>query len=149
MVRPGVNPSALANHAQANPGGTYIVGNEPNVPGQDDFSPASYADFLFAITTAIRGADPSAKLVGPNVLNWDTTCTICGGFTSGRSWSEAFVTSYQTRYGPLPLNAWGMHTYSLDWEHLPLINAAADQAQITAARAWLNGRGLSLPIWVT
>jgi hypothetical protein len=149
MVRPGVNLADLASNAQAKPGGTYIVGNEPNVPGQDNLSPAVYADFLFSVANAIRGADPSAKLVGPNVLNWDNTCTLCGGFTSGRIWSEAFVSSYQTRYGALPLHAWGMHTYSLDWEHLPLINAAADQAQLTAARTWLNGRGLALPIWNT
>ncbi|MCL4532294.1 MAG: glycoside hydrolase family 44 protein [Actinobacteria bacterium] len=149
LVRPGADLDELSSRARANPGTAWLIGNEPNVPGQDDLQPAAYADFLRKVSTAIKGADPTAVLVGPNVLNWDATCTSCPGFPAGRAWSEAFLNSYQERYGPLPLDVWGIHAYSLDWDHLPLVNAAADQAQVTGAREWLDSRGLQLHLWLT
>ncbi|MBI4492100.1 MAG: hypothetical protein HY690_04840 [Chloroflexi bacterium] len=149
LVRPGVDFEALARRARARPGAAWIVGNEPNVPGQDDLDPAAYADFLARVASTVRGADSTARLVGPNVLNWDVTCTLCPGFSSGRTWSEVFADTYRARYGPLPLDAWGMHTYSLDWRRLPLVDAATDQAQLAGARAWLDAQGLDLPLWLT
>ncbi|HEX2987837.1 MAG TPA: glycosyl hydrolase, partial [Chloroflexota bacterium] len=136
VVRPGAKLSALADRARANPGTAWLVGNEPNVPGQDDLKPSEYADFLYRVAAAIKGADPTAILVGPNSLNWEDTCTSCPGFTKGRSWSEEFVTNYRQRYGALPLDVWGIHAYSLDWENLPLTHATAVEAQIAGAGEW-------------
>src|SRR5205823_12447737 len=99
--------------------------------------------------TAVRGADPTAFLVGPQVLNWDVACQGCGGLASGHAWSDSFLASYQQRYGALPLNAWSLHTYDLDWTHLPLTNAQAAITDLQAARAWLDQRGLSLPLWLS
>lgn len=149
LVRPGADLTQLAARARAYPGRAWIVGNEPNVSGQDNLQPAAYSDFLAAVATAIKTADPTALLVGPNVLNWDKTCDGCGGYPSGHSWSNAFLSDYRARYGSLPLDVWGMHTYNLDWVRPPLINAVADQAQLAAARTWLNATGLNLPIWLT
>ena len=149
LVRPGADMTDLANRAKANPGEYWLIGNEPNAPEQDGLDPAAYADFLFATSQAIKGADPTAKLVGPNVLNWQDTCVGCEGITQGKSWSQDFLSSYTQRYGALPLSAWGVHTYSLDWNHLPLINAAQDQAQLNSARSWLDANGLSLPMWLS
>jgi len=149
MVRPGGDMVELATRARARPGSAWLIGNEPNVPGQDDLTPEAYADFLWRVGTAIKGADPTAVLVGPNVLNWEVTCTGCPGFAKGRDWSESFVAAYQDRHGKLPLDVWGMHSYSLDWDHLPMASSATDQAQIEGARAWLDSRGTGLPIWLT
>src|SRR5438067_7402611 len=104
LIRPTepYDPNELVRRARAAPGGVWLIGNEPNVGGQDDHSPAAYADFLVWVAGIIRGADPTAILVGPGVLNWDQTCTGCTGITSGRTWSEQFLTSYRQRYGPLP-----------------------------------------------
>ena len=149
LVRPGADLNDLAGRARVKPGSSWLIGNEPNVPGQDDMQPGSYADFLAQVSRAIRGADPTAVLVGPNVLNWEKTCTGCRGFAQGRSWSEAFLAAYHERYGELPLDAWGVHTYSLDWDHLPLVDAVTDEAQLSSTRAWLDARGLPMPIWLT
>ena len=150
LVRPGANLGALPALVQAHPGSAWLIGNEPNVPGQDDIAAPAYADFLHQVTGIIKGADPSAQLVGPNVLNWDSTCTGCAGLrASGHAWADDFVTSYQQRYGKLPLDAWGIHTYTLDWQHLPMINAATNQADLRAARAWLDGRLPGTPLWLT
>src|SRR5437870_2398604 len=88
-----------------------------------------------ALPTRLRAADRTAILVAPNILNWDQTCTNCAGFPSGHSWSEEFLASYQSRYGPLPVQAWGIHVYSADWLHLPLANAPVDQAELAALRS--------------
>src|SRR5712692_5880350 len=151
LVRPteAYDPDEFTRRARAAPGGIWLIGNEPNTGGQDDISPEGYAQFLVWVAGLIRAADPTAILVGPGVLNWDATCTGCGSMTTGRAWSAAFVTIYQQRYGPLPLNAWAMHTYTIDWTRLPMLDSAQDQAQLLAARAWLDSRGLNLPIWLT
>jgi len=149
VVRPGVNLSDLAARARAKPGGEYLVGNEPNVPGQDDLTPTAYADFLASVASALRTADPTSIIVGPNVLNWDTTCTSCAGFPAAHGWSDQFVTYYQQHYGALPLSAWGAHVYNLDWDHMPLINAPGDQAELAAVRTWLSSKGFNLPLWLT
>jgi hypothetical protein len=151
LVRPTepYDPNEFTRRARDAPGGIWLIGNEPNMGGQDDISPEGYAQFLVWVAGLIRAADPTAILVGPGVLNWDATCTGCGGMTPGRAWSEAFVTIYQQRYGPLPLNAWAMHAYTIDWTRLPMLDSGQDQAQLVGARAWLDSKGLNLPIWLT
>ncbi|HEX6513572.1 MAG TPA: glycosyl hydrolase [Chloroflexota bacterium] len=150
LVRPGAALGQLADGARANPHSAWLIGNEPNVPGQDDMTPGAYADFLQQVASAIKAADPSAQLVGPNVLNWDSTCGGCGGGlrASGHAWSDAFVAAYTQRYGHVPLDAWGIHAYTLDWGHTPMIDPAANLADLTAARGWL-GAGPKLPLWLT
>src|SRR5206468_4012106 len=80
LVRPGTDMDRLAALARAAPGSAWLIGNEPNVPGQDNMDPARYVEFLRRVSTTLREVDPSAILVGPNVLNWDVTCTGCPGF---------------------------------------------------------------------
>lgn len=149
LVRPGASAGQVAERARSEPGLAWLVGNEPNVPGQDDLDPAAYADFLWQMASTIRGADPTALLVGPNLLNWETTCAACPGFPRARTWAEELLETYGARYGPLPLDAWAVHTYNLQWHQLPLVNPASDLAELSAVRAWLDARGLDLPIWLT
>jgi len=151
VVRPGVDFGQLAARAQANPHQAWLIGNEPNVPGQDDLSPSDYADFLHQAAQAVKGADPTAQIIGPNVLNWDRTCGGCGGGlrASGHAWSDQLLSIYRQRYGALPLTAWGIHSYTLDWNHLPMIDAAGNQADLAAARSWLSGSALGIPLWLT
>ena len=41
VVRPGVNLAELAQRTRSRPGSEYLIGNEPNVPGQDDLTPTA------------------------------------------------------------------------------------------------------------
>jgi hypothetical protein len=152
LARPPVDPDSLAERAQAHPGASWILGNEPNVPAQDDMAPSVFAAWYHDATFAIRGADPTARLVGPNGLNWDFTCTACAGYTSTHEWSDAFLDAYTAAYGEAPLvDVWGMHVYDVDWTSPPLVNSAIGAEQIENARGWLDSHPSlqGKPIWVT
>ncbi len=130
----------------------WLIGNEPNVPGQDNTTPETFAEMLYEANRLIRSADPQATLIGPNILNWDYTCQGCPGYTSGLSWVQKLRQVYNTRYGTgLPFDAWSLHTYNLDWQRLPLINQAQDAHQIEAFRQYLDQSTDSRhkPIWLT
>jgi len=152
LARPPADPWSLADRAQRHPGAHWLLGNEPNVPAQDNLSPADYAAWYHDVTFAIREADPTAKFVGPNGLNWDFTCTACAGFTSTHDWSDGFFDAYLSTYGEAPLiDIWGMHVYDVDWSNPPLVNSNLGAEQIEAARGWLDSRPelVGKPIWVT
>jgi hypothetical protein len=130
----------------------WLIGNEPNTDGQDDTTPEAYAEALHEANRLIRAADPRATISGPNVLNFDDTCKGCSGFTAGRTWLDQLRKIYQSRYqSELPFDAWTIHTYNLDWEHLPLINQTQDIRQLESFRAYLDStestRGK--PIWLS
>ncbi len=157
MVRTGERWSEpdlvrLRQRAAASPGTAWMVGNEPNVPAQDNADPAVYAEQLHRWVEAIKSVDPRATIVAPNVLNWDATCTGCAGFTSGHAWTEAFLAAYLERFGePPPIDVWSIHAYEIDWKTPPMLNAAQDQAEIEAFRRYLNRfeEQRLKPIWLT
>lgn len=130
----------------------WFIGNEPNVPGQDDTSPQDYASFLYEVNYLIRTADPHATLIGPNILNWDYTCEDCPGYTSGKNWLLSLVKTYRAHYSAdLPFDAFSLHTYSLDWNRLPLINQPRDARQIEEFKNYLNSTEnfKDKPIWLS
>ncbi len=144
--------SELRAMTTKNPGAHWMIGNEPNVPGQDDVTPSRYAELFNYYATNIKAMDPNAKLVGPNVLNWDDTCSACGGFTSGHEWTSSFRSGYQTRYGAEPpIDVWGIHSYYINWGKLPMVDYQISIKQLTAMREYLNAISAhaTKPIWIT
>ncbi|MCX6022201.1 MAG: glycosyl hydrolase, partial [Chloroflexi bacterium] len=139
--------------ARQNPGAHWLIGNEPNTPGQDNVTPARYAERLRYYADALRGIDPAAKLVGPNVLNWNRTCTGCdGGFTPGKQWTEQLAASYQERYGSSPpFDVWGVHAYTISWDRLPMTDPGAMIEEVSAFRSFVDSRqgDRAKPVWVT
>ncbi|MBM2827117.1 MAG: hypothetical protein HW403_1181, partial [Dehalococcoidia bacterium] len=142
----------LRRIALARPGSYWIIGNEPNVPGQDDLSPDSYAENFHYYQSVIKSADPTAQIVAPEVLNFSYTCTGCGGFTQGRSWVEGFRKGYLERYGvEPPVDVWSIHTYDLNWEKLPMVDHQVQIQQIGGFREYLEAMPghKGKPIWLT
>ncbi len=137
--------------AKRRPGTYYLVENEPNVTSMGDTSPEEYARALKYYDDAFAKADPTARLVGPNVLNWEHLCNGCGGYDQGRAWTQRMRETYLTRYGAEPpLDIWSLHAYDIDWDNLPQGNAARQIAQMQGMRDWLDGVGLSSrPMWIT
>lgn len=134
------------------PGSYWLIGNEPNVPGQDEASPAQYASQYQALKNTIRQVDPSAKMVGPNVLNWNYTCDGCVGYAQADGWVSQMMQAYRQQTGQeIDFDVWGIHTYGLNWNHLPLANYQQDISQVIALRNALNGLPgqAGKPIWIS
>ncbi len=138
--------------AQARPGSYWIIGNEPNVPGQDEITPEEYADAFQKLRTKIKEVDPSARIVAPEILNFNTTCVACSGFDSGKQWLEDFRTSYRNKYGlEPPIDVWSVHTYDLNWGKMPMLNYESQIQEIKDFREYINTipEYKNSPIWLT
>jgi hypothetical protein len=148
------DPAQLADLTQRSPGRVWSLGQEPNgvTASSPASQPAAYATRLHDLAAALHAADPTARLVGPDVLDWSAGCTGCGGMTTGQAWTVAMRQAYLAAYGQEPpFDIWSIHTYPLDWQHLPTVNYAQMEAQLVGLRQYLDGipalRGK--PIWDT
>jgi len=138
--------------ARARPGSYWLIGNEPNNPGQDNVEPDAYAETLHYYVTTLKEADPSAKIAAPEILNFDATCTGCPGYPSGREWLEGLRRAYRERYEEEPpVDVWSIHTYDLDWEQLPQGDYGAQTKEILAFRKYLDAipGQQGKPMWLT
>ncbi len=151
-VRPLAPEASLRDAASKRPGSYWLVGREPNVPGGDPQSPRQYAEALQYYHRIVKEVDPTARLVGPNVLNWDLTCQSCPGFDLGRQWTERFRAAYRELAGTEPpLDAWGIQVADLNWDQQPMVNWPPIGDQLAAFRTYLDAtpahRGK--PIWIS
>jgi hypothetical protein len=146
--------SAIRQAAKANPGSTWLIGNEPDVIWQDNVTPASYAQWYHELYQLLKESDP--------------TCRVAiGGVTQPTplrlQYLELVLASYRERYGEdMPVDVWNIHNFILreernSWgvdippgltvdqgilfeldDHDDL---AIFKAQIIAFRQWLADRG--------
>ncbi|NQW16375.1 MAG: hypothetical protein HQ478_02710 [Chloroflexi bacterium] len=147
----GPSPDDLEFLANANPGSTWLIANEPNRrPGYDV---ENVLDDLHDAYAGIKAGDPTAKIVSPPQLNWLFTCLGCtSGFGRGTDWIPLFRQRYMEQFGEEPpIDIWAVNAYPLDWLNLPTINPLIVTTQILGLRVWLNETGSQAhkPIWVT
>jgi hypothetical protein len=139
--------------ARARPGRYWLVFNEPDLLEQDGVSDAFlaargeerfayYARRYHEYRTALRAADPTAKLVGPNLFNLDERFDV---------WLDAFRAAYRGRYGEEPtFDVWGFHIYALDWQRHPMLDRAYALRTIERFRAYVAALpGRPGRIWLT
>jgi hypothetical protein len=156
-VKPGktrLTPADILTFTSAAPGSYWYIGGEPNVPQQDGISPQAYVDEIDYYVTQIRGVDPTAKIMGPSILNWDFTCTGCGGFTSGEDWMREFVNAYAFSHAGAapPFDVWAIDVYPLTWTQLPMTNWQLVRDQLVGYRQFLRDEvpgHADTPIWIT
>lgn len=149
---PLLSQDTIRRVAAKAPGSYWMIGGEPNVVETGNMTPVEYSRALNYYSSFIRQADPSARIVGPAVLNFDYTCNGCGdGYQSGHSWLDKFLATYRNMYGAEPpLDVWSIDSYDLNWNVLPLVNEKIITSQLVAFRQWLDSlpeqRGK--PIWL-
>ena len=108
-VAPPLTDTGLGARIDANPGATWIVGNEPDrgptegSSGQDDMMPNMYARAYHDVYEYIKGRDPSAKVATAGLVE----------ITPGRIQyldmvSFAYYAAYKTE---IPADVWTMHLY--------------------------------------
>jgi hypothetical protein len=103
--RSGQSWVALADAIAANPGATWLVGNEPDSPFQDDMVPQSYANAYHDVHSFIKGQDPTARvgiggIVQPTPLRF--------------AYLEAVWNAYRQTYGEkMSVDVWNIHSFIL------------------------------------
>ena len=144
----------LRARARANPGAYWIFGNEPNIPGPGRRGPADVRTATHTFAARLSAVDTAARIVGGNLMNWNSGCSGCsnGGFELGRTWVSAFLLWYVHLYGfPPPIDVWGVHSYDMNWNRTPMVNAGRLETDLTDMRAGLDTipSEYGKPIWVT
>ncbi len=136
----------------APPGGYWLMGTEVNVDGIEQTTPARYAQEYETAKNLIHAKDPTAKMVGPNILNWNYTCNGCPGYQQADGWTKQMMQEYRQLYGhEIDFDVWGIHTYGLNWNKLPMTDYQQDISQVTAFREFLKTQPAQAnkPIWIT
>lgn len=128
MIRSNITnfDTQIGPMVDANPGAVWLIGNEPDVWGQDGLTPVQYAVFYHNAYTFLKQRDPSSHvsaggIVEPSVLRL--------------RYLNMVLAEYQQRYGtPLPTDSWQIHVIILPencdtWgAHLPPgLNAYASE----------------------
>jgi hypothetical protein len=91
--------------ASANPGSFWLIGNEPDVPWQDNATPERYAVHYHDLYGLLKSADP--------------TCQVAIGGVSQPTplrlaYLERVLSTYESRYGePMPVDVWNVHNFIL------------------------------------
>ncbi|MBM4456276.1 MAG: hypothetical protein FJ011_00715 [Chloroflexi bacterium] len=91
--------------ADADPGGLWIIGNEPDMFAQDNVTPTQYAAQYREAYFAIKAADPTAQVAAGGIVQ-PTPLRL--------GWLSATLAAYRQLYGgPLPADVWNIHNYVL------------------------------------
>lgn len=67
----------------------WYVGNEPNL--FDDYTVADHAEQWRAIATALKEADPTITIIGPDVSQWNGTPQVDPSDPNGQDWLRSFL----------------------------------------------------------
>ena len=95
------NWTTLGQRIAANPGSTWIIGNEPEAAFQENHTPAEYAMMYHDIHTFVKGADPTAQVAIAGVIIPSPLRL---------QWLDMVLSEYETRYGvPMPVDVWNTH----------------------------------------
>lgn len=102
------NAASITSMAQANPGLTWLLGNEMDRldwpgGGQDEMLPELYAEAYHELYNIIKAADPTAKVA-------------IGGIIQATPLRLEYLTTvwdtYQSRYGEeMPVDIWNVHAF--------------------------------------
>lgn len=108
----------VRQRAQSAPGSYWYIFGEAN--RYPYITGSRFAPVFHYFASQIRLADPSARIIGTSVLNWDFTCVGCSGYYFGSEWLEDFIQAYEARYGEKPpVDVWAIDVYPIDWNNTP------------------------------
>ena len=148
-------PSIIIRRAAAaNPGSTWLIGNEPDVMWQDNTTPERYAELYHKLYQGLKSIDPACR-VAIGGISQPTPLRL--------AYLDQVLSAYQARYAePMPVDVWNIHNFILREERdswgvdiPPGLDADAGllyeiqdhddlqafQGQILAFRRWMAERG--------
>ncbi|MCS6845534.1 MAG: glycosyl hydrolase [Caldilineales bacterium] len=154
----------IAAAVKAHPGALWLIGNEPDVPWQDNVTPEVYARRYHQFYIYIKSLDPTAR-VAIGGVSQPTPLRM--------AYLDRVLEAYQALFNrPMPVDVWNVHAFILreerdSWgvgippgfEHVNQgilfeiadhDNLAIFRQQIVDFRRWMAGRGLQdKPLLVT
>ena len=91
--------------AQAQPGSTWLIGNEPDVIWQDNVTPEQYARWYHELYLLLKESDPTSRVA-------------IGGVTQPTplrlEYLERVLAAYEATYNqPMPVEVWNIHNFIL------------------------------------
>ena len=96
---------AIRAAALANPGATWLIGNEPDVVWQDSVTPQRYAELYHELYALLKAADPTCRVAIAGVSQ-ATPLRL--------AYLDRILESYQRQYGaPMPVDVWNVHGFVL------------------------------------
>lgn len=97
--------ATVAAVAAAYPGALWLVGNEPDVRWQDNVDAPTYARLYHEAYTAVKGADPTARLAIGGVSQ-PTPLRL--------RYLDAVLAAYREQFGTaMPIDVWNVHNFIL------------------------------------
>jgi hypothetical protein len=156
MSEKGYRPDAerIEAAARANPGSTWLLGNEPDVIWQDNVTPERYAELYHELYELLKAADPTCKVAIAGVSQ-ATPLRL--------DYLDRILEAYEARFDtPMPVDVWNVHGFVLREEQdswgvsiPPGLTAQSGKlyeiedhddidlftAQILAVRRWMAERG--------
>ncbi|MDA0989038.1 MAG: glycosyl hydrolase [Chloroflexi bacterium] len=146
---PGPSAQSIQEIADLAPGSVWYIVGEPN--RRDGYGASDIVTQLHDLYTAIKDADPTARITSPSILNWEFTCNGCSGYQKGSEWVAEFRAAYLTQIGEEPpIDIWAIDVYPLDWVNLPTVDHQLAIDQVDDMRQYLDAVGQqNKPIWIT
>lgn len=162
------NGKQLEWRVRANPGATWLIGNEADYRWHNDHAtPEAYARIYHDVYTAIKSLDPSARIAA-NALATVSPLRL--------AWLDRVWQAYQDLYGTeMPVDIWTVHTYIVNemvhewgpeippgfdnvvgfgagnWEEVPLTEASGGtihRSQDPGARAYFAFVGDAVTVYL-
>ncbi|NJO00109.1 MAG: hypothetical protein HC875_41360 [Anaerolineales bacterium] len=97
--------ATIRRAARANPGATWLIGNEPDVIWQDNVTPARYAEHYYQLYYLLKEADPTCQ-VAIGAVTQPTPLRL--------EYLDRVLETYQQRYGEaIPVDVWNIHNFIL------------------------------------
>jgi len=126
----------LEADAAAHPGRTWIIGNEPDSPYQDNLEAELYAEAYHDLYYAIKSADPTAQIATAGVVQ-PTPVRLY--------YLDLVLESYLQAYGEqIPVDVWNIHVYILRERNCDVYPEDCWGAEIPPGIDWPEGQLYSI-----
>jgi len=97
--------TTLRNRVKAQPGGTWLIGNEPDCTSMDNMLSEWYARAYHDMYYLIKSIDPTAQIAAGSIVQPTLQRFM---------YLDRVLATYQQEYGePLPADLWATHSYIL------------------------------------
>ncbi|MBI4319144.1 MAG: hypothetical protein HY675_11695 [Chloroflexi bacterium] len=151
VARSNIREEGLDAFISSHPGQYWQIGNEPNVPNQDNLTPQEYAQVYYSWSRRIKTIDQSAKILNGGIVNYPDVVGYWGG---ALQYLKDFREAYRGMYGEFPsIDVWNLHAFPPFYYANGRMNTYCDTSFpkyfIVEVVQYLRSVGEQQPVWLT